>query len=323
MGRNMFVRNQSIKKTLLNALKVGGLVVAGLAAEKAIAKVMSDYVVDKIIGGPTEAPVVAGLGALQPYRNVIGGLLAATAGIVAAHYLIKKPETKQYVIAGMAAGVLHTVLITVLDRIGQPKAAAYLSGYEDATAARLSAMYGYGATSIQPMYAPIRGLGQQSPYEAAAGAGMGEYFESGIEGLGNYIPNPELREAAAGYGQLPEYQGTHISPNSDLDAQLSIAEAAAGVGQYPEMYQAAAGMGGPAVGEYFRNPNAPMMGLGEYLQVAPDGSVQTVPAGSTWVPGQQVPELWAGVKEVADPQSMTADTPGGVLETPGGSGIFG
>jgi len=311
----MFRRNQSIKTTLLNAVKLGGLVVLGLAAEKALAKLMSDQVVDRLLGSPAAAQ--AGLGSLAPYRNVIGGVIAATAGILAANYLIKKPETKTYVIAGMAAGVLHTVLVTALERVGQPDAANYLSGYEDATAARLSAMYGYGATSIQPMYAPIDGLGA-TPYEAAAGMGMGEYFESGLEGLANYTGNPELQQAAAGYGALPEYQGTHINPTSDLDAQLSIAEAAAGVGVYPGLQQAAAG-----VGEYFENPNAPMMGLGEFIAPTGGGGVAPVPAASTWVPGTTDPRIWAGTKAITRRQGATASTPGGVLSTSGGSGVFG
>jgi hypothetical protein len=176
-------------------------------------------------------------------------------------------------------------------------------------------MMGMGATSIQPMYQQIQGLGAQSPYEAAAG-NLGEYFESGVEGLGNYMPNAEIQQAAAGYGAVAEYQGNHIKPTDDLDRQLSIAEAAAGVGAFPELQQAAAGMG-----EYFRNPNAPA-GLGEFL-AEQGGGVRSVPAASTWVPGTTEGQLWAGIRPVSRSQQSTASTPGGLLSTPGGSGVFG
>jgi len=169
-----------------------------------------------------------------------------------------------------------------------------------ATAARLSAMYGFRgfgalpAASIQPMYAPAAGLGQPI-YQAAAG--MGEYFESGVEGLGNYTGNPEIMQAAAGFGQVPEIDGPHIDPSSDLDRELSIAEAAAGVGEYFE---------------------SGVQGLGEFY-----GPKGTIGRSSTWIPGQSDPSIWAGVRPVSRPQEATAMTTAGVLQSGGGAGILG
>jgi hypothetical protein len=275
-----------------------------------LTNLLSTYVLDLIIPAPA-APTPAatsGLEFLHPYRGLISGIVTAGVGALAVNYLVKDNQTKVLIVGGMAASLVQTGLVTLFEALGQSQVAGYLSGYEDPTAARLSAMYGMGG-SIMPRYAPI---GQVAPYEAAAG--MGEYFESGVEGLGNYVSNPELMQAAAGMGQSMDYQGTHIDPSSDLDQQMSIMEAAAGVGQVA--YEAAAGMGEyltvtQGVGEYFENP---MSGL---------GAVNTVPGANTWVPGSSNPQLWAGTRGISRGQSATAMVPAGVLSTPGGAGILG
>jgi hypothetical protein len=294
----------------------------GFAAHKILTRLVSNFVVSKMLP-PSEVeaaaalPTVeesvvdapAGLGQLSSYNDLISGTVTGLVGIIAVQKLVQDRQAQMLLAGGMATSLLHTAIVTVLRGLSQDNIADYLAG--DGTAARLSAMYGVGAlpaASIQPMYAPAAGLGQPL-YQAAAGlgrppmqaaAGLGEYFESGVEGLGNYTGNPELMQAAAGFGQVPEIQGAHIDPSSDLDRELSISEAAAGVGGN--------------LGEYFESG---VEGLGDFY--GPDGSI---PRSSTWVPGQSNPSLWAGVRPVSRPQEATANVTGGMLQSASGSGIF-
>jgi len=191
----------------------------------------------------------------------------------------------------MVASFVHGVLVSTLESLA-PDVAPMLSG--DSTAAKLSAMYGVGA-SIEPMYAPIDG--------------MGEYFESGVSGLGaNYTSNPDMFQAAAGYGEAFQaaagYGSNHVDPMSNLENELTAVEAAAGVGVAP--YEASAGYG-----EYFESG------------VSGFGAIDTVPKASTWIPGTTDPQLWAGVRGVTEGQASTAMVPAGVLQTAGGAGILG
>lgn len=327
----VFRANSNTKMTTMEALSgaftTGLVITGGFLTHKLLTKGLC-WLIDQVF--PPPSPVVTmdepepeatdGIAeAIAPYKDLLCGIVVAGVGIAGTNMILKEAkynQTKLLICGGMATSLLHTVIVTALDQFA-PAAATYLSGYDsDSTAARLSAMMGTGAVTIQPMYDPISGLGaSQSPFEAAAG--MGEYFESGVEGLGNYVNNPDVYQAAAGMGAGPEYQGNHIDPTSDLDSQLSVAEAAAGVGQTPSMYQAAAGMG-----EYMLNPAAPMSGLGEYLTATGDG-VQALPTTSTWIPGESDPQLWAGVKSVDRAQGATAMDPGGILSTAGGAGILG
>lgn len=325
----VFRANSSTKMTTMEALSgaftTGLVITGGFLTHKLLTKGLC-WLIDQVF--PPASSVVAmeepeatsGVAeAIAPYKDLLCGIIVAGVGIAGTNMILKEAkynQTKLLICGGMATSLLHTVIVTALDSFA-PAAATYLSGYDsDATAARLSAMMGTGAVTIQPMYDPISGLGAaQSPFEAAAG--MGEYFESGVEGLGNYVNNPDVYQAAAGMGAGPEYQGNHIDPTSDLDSQLSVAEAAAGVGQVSSMYQAAAGMG-----EYMLNPAAPMSGLGEYLTATGDG-IQALPTTSTWIPGESDPQLWAGVKSVDRAQGATAMDPGGILSTAGGAGILG
>lgn len=277
---------------LMAGLKTGGLVLVGFFAEKLLSGVIRDQVLARIIGKPAAAPpAAAGLDALQPYAGLISSAVATGGGLFVANKVIKDTNTKHLVMAGMGAGFLQTLVMFALDKFNQPTIAAMLSG--DATAARIAAMYGVGA-SIMPHYAPAAGVGEYFQ-------GTGEYFS----GLGSYGANPDLYQAAAGMGaQESSYgYGNHVSPSSDLDRELSIAEAAAGVGSLPA-YEASAG-------------------VGEYFQSGTSGLGATVPSSSTWVPGSSNAPLWAGVRSVSAPQSAHAMLPAGVLETGGGSGIFG
>jgi hypothetical protein len=315
--RKLFRRNQGVTAALKTAFKSGLTLTAGFAAHKALTHLISGLIADKMVAAaPPVAPEVAaepeattGLGALAAYSDLISGTLTAIVGIIAVQKLVKDNDTKMLLAGGMATSLLHTALVTVLRNVGQDTAADYLSG-SDGTAARLSAMYGLGTDvprgSIQPMYAPAAGLGQPI-LQAAAGMGqpilqaaagpMGEYFESGVEGLGNYTGNPEIMQAAAGFGQAPEIEGPHIDPSSDLDRELSIAEAAAGVG------------------EYF---DSGVSGLGDFY--GPGG---TIGRSQTWIPGQSDPSIWAGTRPVSRPQAATAMTTAGILQAGGGAGILG
>jgi hypothetical protein len=278
--------------------------------------------------------------------------------MAATHFLVKDRKTALNLGGGMLVSFLQQAIIAGLKAANQEKAVPYLSGSEDGSAARLSAMMGLGrdepALTIQPMYQPISGdaydpsMGEYYANPAAPGigeyyanpaapVGMGEFFESGIEGFGNYTGNPDIMEAAAGLGGHQEVTFDHIDPSSNLDYELSVAEAQAGVGSMGQVYQAAAGMGqvfqaaagmgrlghvsdintplepmaqGPArayrdgsLGAYARGNGVPQRlaeaqaGLGEY--VTNDGSsIQTLPARSTVIPGQADGALWAGVRPV-------------------------
>ena len=299
----------------------------GYAAHRFAANLASAFFAKLGTGAPPpeQAPVVSGLGsAASAYSGALGALVAAGVGVPLTMKFVEDPNTKQALVSGMVISALQMVAVSVLRGVA-PGAADFLSG--DDTAAKLSAMYGYrglgqggGGTSIMPRYAPIgeyyaptslvRPMGEyfstpMGEYFSTPMNGLGEYFDSGVQGLGNYGPNGDVYEAAAGYGEVMTPNSNHIDPSSNLDHELSVAEAAAGVGQ---AYQAAAGI------PYYE-AQAGMRGLGD--------GVSDVPDVSTWIPGSSYPEIWAGVRPVNRPQQATAETPAGILATPGGAGILG
>lgn len=266
-----------------------------------------------------ENAVTAGLGQLaNGYSGAIGGVVAAGIGVPIIMKFVDDPNTKQALIGGVVISAAQMVAVSLLKGVA-PGLTDFLSG--DDTAAKLSAMYGYRGlgqgTSIMPRYAAINGMGEYfAPSNAVnpmgeyfatpmAGGQLGEYFESGVMGLGNYTPNQEAYQAAAGYGDVQTHNTNHVDPGSNLDHELTLAEAAAGIGQ---PYQAAAGIP-------WYEAQAGMRGLGD--------GISTVPTSSTWIPGSSYPELWSGVRSVSEPQQQTAETPAGILSTPGGSGILG
>lgn len=297
-------------------VKVGAFITTGVIAHKFLsgffknllvakqATVAADASVDAQVDG---AAAASGLGflptSLVPYAGTISGALTAALGVYLTTRVVKNAEARQMIAGGMVASFLHTVIVDVLKKQA-PTFAQQVSGLgaADSNAARLSAMYGFGA-SIEPQYAQINGMGEYfgtsglgalPSYEAAAGmgeyfSGVGEYF-TGTNGLGEYGSNPDIMQAAAGYGAVDAGGNTnHIDPSSNLDRELSIAEAAAGVGS---VMQAAAGLG-------------------------------NIRAGQTWIPGESDPRLWAGVRPVDRSQMATAMIPAGTLQSGGGQGIFG
>lgn len=333
------MRKNAMGSSLITALKVGGTITAGFVGHKAISHILNTIVFDRLLTpmlasqaaesaaeetavvAPAAAPAAAaqaaeGVGEIATVvRSTVGGGIAAIAGVMLANALIGDQETKQLVAGGVVASFVHGLLVTALEGL-VPDVVPMLSG--DGTAARLSAMYGVGA-SIDPRYTPISGYGEY----LAERDGVGEYFESGISGLGNYGANPDIYEAAAGYGSIYEAAaglGNHIDPSSNLDHELTMAEAAAGVGQL-YMPPTVTSDQAPALAPYSPIYEA-QAGIGEYFEsgISGFGDVAALPSADTSVPGGQ---LWAGARAVTRDQGSTALTPAGILETPGGAGILG
>lgn len=312
---------------IMQWVRTGGFIAAGVISHKFLTGFLKNILVAK---APTAealpsvdnqadgAAPASGLGFLPagmvPYAGIISGGLAAAAGVYLVTKTVKDQKTRQLVAGGMVASFLHTLIVDLLKKQA-PGFAQQVSGLgaSDANAVRLSAMYGVGGgASIEPMYANINGVGEYfnsgvnglgaiPSYEAQAGmgeyfsSGVGEYFSSGVNGLGEYGANPDIMQAAAGYGAVDVGAGTnHLDPSSNLDRELSIAEAAAGVGSMGPM-QAAAGL----------------------------GNVHNVGASQTWIPGESDPSIWAGVRPVDRSQAATAMVPAGTLQSGGGQGIFG
>jgi hypothetical protein len=311
-------------------IRTGGFIAAGVISHKFLTGFLKNMLVAK---APTAEALpevdaqsdgtapAAGLGFLPasmvPYAGIISGGIAAAAGVYLVTKTVKDQKTRQLVAGGMVASFLHTLIVDLLKK-NAPGFAQQVSGLgaNDANAVRLSAMFGVGGpTSIEPMYQPINGMGEyfssgvsglgSTPW-AAAGTGeyfssgvngMGEYFSSGVNGLGEYGSNPDIMQAAAGYGAVDMGDNSnHLDPSSNLDHALSIAEAAAGVGSVGPM-QAAAGLGDP--------------------------TVSNVGSSQTWIPGESDPSIWAGTRPVERSQMQTAMVPAGTLQSGGGQGIFG
>ncbi len=338
------MRKNAMGSSIITALKVGGTITAGFVGHKAISHILNTIVFDRLLTpmlasqaaesaaeetatvAPAAAPAAAaqaaeGVGEIATVvRSTVGGGLAAVAGVMLANALIGDQETKQLVAGGVVASFVHGLLVTALEGL-VPDVVPMLSG--DGTAARLSAMYGVGA-SIDPRYTPISGYGE---YLAERDA-VGEYFESGISGLGNYGANPDIYEAAAGYGSIYEAAaglGNHIDPSSNLDHELTMAEAAAGVGQLymppTVMPPTVTSDQAPALAPYTPIYEA-QAGIGEYFEsgISGFGDVAALPTADMTVPGGQ---LWAGARAVTRDQGETALQPAGILETAGGAGILG
>lgn len=299
-------------------VKTGGMITAGVVGHKLLTGLLKNLMVSNTVSAASDAATDAqtdgaapasGLGflpaAMVPYAGILAGGISAAAGVYLTTRTVKNPQTRQLVAGGMVASFLHTVIVDLLKK-QKPEYAASISGLgaSDGYAARLSAMYGMGA-SIEPMYSQINGMGEYFSSGLGdvqqAAAGTGEYFSSGVgeyfsSGLGEYGSNPDMMQAAAGYGALDAGgNSNHPDPSSNLDRELSIAEAAAGVGS---VSQAAAGYGSL-------------------------GNVSSVPTSQTWIPGESDPQIWAGVRPVERSQSQTAMVPAGVLQSGGGQGIFG
>lgn len=233
---------------------------------------------------------------------VIGGLVAGL-GVAAVSKVA--PTKRNEIGAGMIVSFFHTSILTVLgmvDNADVQKAAQWIAGYDTSSTATSIGRYrrsmqGLGDAmqrSTLPHYAPTgrRGGIQQAVAGRGTGeyfqaSGLGEYFASGVQGIGAYeLAGPLVTQAAAGLGQRID---DGIRPDANLDAVLTLAEAMAGGS------------------------------MGEYYSADPSGSPFTVPEDDQWVPNNP---LWAGTKGAED-SPETSEIPAGILETSGGNGIFG
>lgn len=314
-------RKNGVMEPILFVLKTGGIALTGFLAHKLVTNALATYGLSKIFGTPAVAvatpsgtavaPPTAGLGGLSldpAYQKLIAGGIVAALGVFAASKLIKDSATRNTIATGIAVSFTTTILSAMATKF-MPQYAGLLSGADDGTAARLSAMYGMGGTSIMPRYSAIGGRGMGEYFQSGVSGlgeyfqgtnGLGEYFQSGMNGLGalpsyeanaGYGANPDLMEAAAGMGARETMSTNHVDPHGDLDRELTIAEAAAGVGAY----EAAAGF----------------------------GAISQVPSSSTWIPGSSNGQLWAGTRSISSGQSATEMVPAGILQTDGGQGVFG
>lgn len=252
--RRGFLRNQaaSFTQDMVHVLKVGGVVVIGYLAHRALSRVVSDNVLAKA------AMFQSGTGAA--YKDVAAGALVALVGVpLAAKFA---PKDAKLIGAGIMASWLQNAIVTVLSQMGQTDVVAYLGDYTEAegnpqysgygsyyefTPGQVFGEYyttpgmsGFGDIAVDQLTQAAAGFGQPRVaglYQAAAGmgaspmltqaaAGMGEYFVQGANGIGEY---EEV---------TPQYTAPHaldegISPDlTSAERALSVAEAAAGVGAY-------------------------------------------------------------------------------------------
>lgn len=303
-GRRLFRKNGAG-----DFLKMGAVLFAGFGLHRLLTNLVDQQLLTRLLPAPAAPAATSGF-SLEGNRGLIASILVGGGTAFLANKVIKNPETKKLIIGGIAVSTVQGIAMSLL-KMFMPSAANMLSGPEDGTAARLSAMYGLGAgASIMPRYAAINGgMGE---YFREPMNGMGEYFREPMNGIGEYIsatnglgtygPNDDLYQAAAGMGNH-DYSGNHIDPSGDLDRQLTIAEAAAGVGALSP-FEAAAGIG-------------PMQAAAGF------GAIDTVPSADTWIPGSADGQLWAGVKRIDQSQSATEMVPAGTLQSAGGQGIFG
>jgi hypothetical protein len=277
--------------------------VTGFVAHKLLTKLL---ILKVLVPALAPAPA-AGMGAgewkptvLKWSPILVGGVVAAL-GVAAVGYAA--PSRRNEVGAGIIVSFFHTSILTLLGMSETPevqKAAMWIAGYDTSSTATnigryRQAMRGLGDAgqrSTLPRYVPTgrRGGIQQAVAGRGTGeyfqtSGMGEYFASGVQGIGAYeLAGPLVTQAAAGLGQRID---DGIRPDANLDAVLTLAEAQAGVG--------------------------------EYYSADPSGNPYSLPEHDEWIPNNP---LWAGTKSAED-SSETSEIPAGILETPGANGIFG
>lgn len=402
--RRSMRRNGSQLFAFFKEAAVTGLLVAGgFFAHKLLTNLVEENFMRSFFEKKEEKPAAtSGYGAdpakkfeLKDYSKLISGALVAVGGVALTGYLVKDKSMALKLSAGMVTSFIQQAVLTYLVESDNAAGIQYLSGLDDGSAARLSAMAGgdISRTTIQPFYTR---LGEYFPHGTS---GMGEYFANPAMGaMGEYFANPAMSglgaleaaaglgggiySAAAGYGadaitdeqrkfvqgyyvgagktlygshpnmyapQLPAagtqgyganpdiYQavagshhryieGQHIDPSTaNLDRELSMMESMSGVGQVSSWNTELAPMQ-DGEGSAFRDGSlgrvyAASAGMGEFIEPGANG-VQTVPSTQTWIPGESEGELWAGVRQV-DANMSTADVPAGIMQTIGGSGIFG
>lgn len=219
------------------ALKIGAIVVTGYMAHRAMSKVLNDFVLAKVEMFQT--------GGLAKWRDTIAGIVVAAVGVPLAVKVV--PRESAAAGAGIAASLLHSLIITALTEAKQPDVVAYLSNYPNASSPAAPGIGSYYTFKPRQLY----GTGEYysmgpgalttgeltsaaagyQPMQAAAGAGAmvtqaaaGEYLVYGAQGIGdNY---EEVATAA-----MPTSIDEGIAPNlNSAEQALNVMEAAAGVG---------------------------------------------------------------------------------------------
>jgi len=237
---------QAFVEDMKGAVKIGAIVVTGYMAHRALTKVLNDHVLAKVETFQS--------GGLARWRDVIAGILVAAAGVPLAVRVV--PRESAAAGAGMAASLLHSLIVTALTEAGQPEVVDYLSNYPNASApawpgigsyytfqprqlyptAGMGEYYslGPGALTTGELTAAAAGMGSFAPMQAAAGtgalvtqaaAGQGEYLVYGAEGVGETYEEVPV-------SMLPSPIDEGIAPNvHSAEQALNVMEAAAGVGQ--------------------------------------------------------------------------------------------
>ncbi len=333
-GRRSYRRNQFLSQMKQIAISAT-FVFVGFVAQKAITKLVGDKLLlpmlqSKAEKAAQENAASQGVGQeeneldKQKRRDSMKKFVPIMAGfpimLVNVFIATKLPKYRVEVGGGVVASFFHTVLVTLLESSKSEKTRAgvkWIAGVgRTATVLQVAgsrAVYGMGQAprSILPRYFSLENGGMQQAvaggrrgageyFKPLSGASVGEYIASGVQGIGQYEEaGPMVTQAAAGVGQVID-EG--IRPDSNLDEWLSLAEAQAGVGKVRGL------LGPRGMGEYFaaRRTNG---GSEEY----------SVPGLNTWIPGGP---LWAGTASAGD-SVESSEVPAGILETPGGNGIFG
>lgn len=344
--RRGYRRNGTVRDLMSffkNAAVTGLVIAGGFFAHKVLTNLLEENFMYGAFNKPAEAPADTNGFELKNHTKLLSGGVVMVAGVAATGYLVKNKELAAKIAGGMVASFLQQAIMSYLVASENATGVKYLSGLEDGAAARLSAMAGdVPRTTIQPFYTRLGGYGEY--FQNPAMSGMGEYFQNpAMSGFGALeaaagLGNSGIYSASAGYGSNGDiYQavagtnhryieGQHIDPTrSNLDRELSMMESQAGVGAV-SIWNTELSPMQDGEGSAFRDGSlgrvfSASAGFGEFIEPGANG-VQTVPSTSTWVPGEAEGELWAGVRNI-DSNMATADVPAGIMQTIGGSGIFG
>lgn len=297
-GRRSYRRNAGFWSAFAALAKAAIFVTVGFLAGKVLTRLLSDKLLVPMLQQQTS------LAQAVPYAPIIAGVPVTLGGVFGA--IMLAPKQAPEVGGGLIAAFLHTAIVTVLQANGQTEYAGYLAGVPSRSSAAAigrhwtSDVRGLGRAPQRGILPRYRQLGPRGGMrQAVAGSmgeyisadGLGEYFASGVQGIGSYEQaGPMVTQAAAGLGQAID---DGVRPDGNLDQMFELMEAQAGLGEY---FAARRNASGQTV---------------EY----------TVGQRNTWIPGEGGP-LWSGTAPAGDRDS-TSEIPAGILETPGGNGVFG
>lgn len=329
---------------------------SGFLAHKALTRFLVDAVVCRLVKPEKGKTQEKWQTTVEEWQSPLTGFGTLLVGVAIARALV--PKNAAEISAGMAVSWLHTTLVTAFGVFAAKAEKAdtretllnvrnYVAGLDNqSTAAAIGRARGRGGrrgtgafSSILPRYRNGPGLRQATAggmgalmdgrclfegkptaeqpaagygeyYRPGAGEGsilksaQGEYFAQSVEGVGDY-------EAAGPLALLPSAHAARVVDGirpENAEYEMRIAEAAAGVGKMPRFTQAMAGPG-------YRQAAA---GVGEYEE-ADNGGFRRVSQEDDWIPRGP---FQAGTK-AADDTQVESEYAAGILESPGGGGIFG